>query len=272
MKFIIHRLRYSLLLVLLINQANCYYNPFVQSILVPDPKEDQSLIQGFSLLGLTTAPYALSVTGQIRDQNGTTVSDLLLTVESRSNELDGLDATATTNTSGRFFIRLATGTTTFAVSQNDSLLFKFSISVTSPGEIRVTEIKDNSSGAEVSSFFAYDPGNQPSFFELISSDPPNNVTTGEAPFAFYFYFSEEPQPPPEGQEAIWLSENIRVSPSLSLGNPAIEGESLIVLVDGFSSQTTNYTITLGSGIIGSNSGIPLTPRTINFTCSASCGP
>ncbi|TGM05528.1 carboxypeptidase-like regulatory domain-containing protein [Leptospira jelokensis] len=267
MKRILHT---PIILFFSLTVSNCYFNPLVNSLLNPTETEENSLLPGLSLLSISGAPYAISLTGQIRNENGATVNDALLTVTSRSNDLDGLDASATTDAGGRFFIRLATGTTTFAVTQDESPYFSFTLRVNSPTDIQVVDIRDNSFPVEVSSFFPFDPGNQPSFFEMVDSDPTDQSVTQIGPSAFYFYFTSPPAQPIQGQEAIWLSQNISVSPSLTLSNLSFEVNSMIVLVFGYSSQTTTYSITLGSGIL-SETGIPLTPRTISFTCETPCG-
>ncbi|TGL85604.1 carboxypeptidase regulatory-like domain-containing protein [Leptospira congkakensis] len=267
----IRKLKYSLLLVLLTIQANCYFNPFVQSILVSDPKEDSSILLGLPLLGgLTPSPFAISITGQIRDETGAAVPNATLTVASRSNGLDGLDSSATTDSGGRFFIHLSTGSTTFTVTKGGSSYFSFTLLVSSPLDIRVTEIKDNSSLVEVSSFFAYEPGNQPSFFELTDSGPKNNAYVENAPSMLSFYFSDIILlPEDEVPYSTWFSENILITPPVSVESVSIQGQSLHGMPDGFVNETT-YTISLGPGI-RSQSGIPLTPRTISFTCGSSCG-
>ncbi|TGL51408.1 carboxypeptidase regulatory-like domain-containing protein [Leptospira kemamanensis] len=262
---------FFLLVCLVFFSNNCYYNPILQKYVFAEPTEENSLFPGLSLLGLTQqAPFALSLTGQIRNQDGSTVPSAELTVISRSNELDGLDTTVTTDDAGRFFIRLASGTTTFAVKNDGSLYFTFTLSVTSPVDIRVTEIKDDYEAVEVSSFFVYEEGNQPSFFELTYSEPFHNRSEPTSPNNFYFEFSEEPQFPENGQEATWLSQNISISPSLTMSDYSSEGSSFSFNVSGYTSQTTTYTINLGPGILGSVTGLPLTPRTIIFTCISPC--
>ncbi|TGK51706.1 carboxypeptidase regulatory-like domain-containing protein [Leptospira kanakyensis] len=269
MKLIIRKLKYSLLLVLLLNLVNCYYNPLVQKVLVPDPKEDSSILLGLPLLGLTPTSIAISITGQIRDETGAAVPNAILTVNSRSNGLDGLDSSATTDSGGRFFIHLSTGSTTFAVTKGGSSYFSFTLLVSSPLDIRVTEIKDNSSLVEVSSFFAYPPGNQPSFFELTDSGPKNNTYVENAPSMLSFYFSDIILlPEDEVPYSTWFSENILITPPVSVESVSIQGQSLHGMPDGFVNET--YTISLGPGI-RSQSGTPLTPRTISFTCGSSCG-
>ncbi|MCW7460599.1 carboxypeptidase-like regulatory domain-containing protein [Leptospira limi] len=266
------RLQFLLFIwLILLGSSNCYFNPFVQKYIFPDPTKENSLFSNLTLLGLTQAPFALSLTGQIRDQNGTAVPDAVLTVMNRSSELEGLDSTVTTNATGRFFIRLSSGTTTFSVTQDNSPYFIFTVLITSIGDISVLEIKNNSVEVEVSSFFVYDPGNQPSFFELIESDPFHRSTRQVGPSALYLYFSEPPVPPNQGEELAWLTQNVSISPSFTFGNLSFEVDSMIVLVSGYSSQTTTYTVSLGPGIFGSNSGLPLTPRTIVFTCEYPCG-
>ncbi|MCW7468651.1 carboxypeptidase-like regulatory domain-containing protein [Leptospira kanakyensis] len=270
MKLIIRKLKYSLLLVLLIIQANCYYNPFVQSILVPDPKEDSSFLLGLPLLGgMTPSPFAISITGQIRDETGAAVQNATLTVASRSNGLDGLDSSATTDSGGRFFIHLSTGSTTFAVTKGGSSYFSFTVLISSPLDIRVTEIKDNSSLVEVSSFFAYEPGNQPSFFELTDSDPKHNEIRLSSPEGFSFYFTENVFGPIQGQNELWLAENITVIPSISFDVLSMGVKSFYIGTSNFTSGVT-YSLALSQNI-RSQSGIPLTPRTISFTCGSSCG-
>jgi hypothetical protein len=263
-------LKTFIILLSILCVSNCYFNPILQKFVFTEPEKENSLLQGLSLLSVPSGPFALSITGQIRNENGSTVTDALLTVTSRTNELDGLDASATTDEGGRFFIRLASGTTTFAVSQEGSPYFKFKLQVNSPTDIQVVEISDNSFPVEVGSFVPYEPGNQPSFFELIDSDPQNQSTTQVGPSALYFYFTAPVLPPDQGQVATWLNQNFSTSPSLSLSSISFEGNSLYILTSGYSSQTTTYTITLGPGII-SETGIPLSPRTISFTCEFPCG-
>ncbi|TGK82601.1 carboxypeptidase regulatory-like domain-containing protein [Leptospira noumeaensis] len=266
----IRKLKYSLLIVLLLIQANCYYNPFVQKILAPDPKEDSSILLGLPLLGgLTPAPFALSIAGQIRNETGAVVSNAELKVIHRSNELEGLDSTVTTDSGGRFFIHLSTGSTTFEVTLLGSTYFTFTLFVSSPQDIRVSEIKGNSNPLEVSSFFAYEPGNQPSFFELTYSIPYNNQILEYTPESFNFYFSDFPQGLGQVQAATWLAENITVIPAISLNNVEIMSESIFISAANFTNGVT-YSITLGPGI-RSQSGIPLTPRTLLISCLSECG-
>ncbi|XDD46014.1 carboxypeptidase-like regulatory domain-containing protein [Leptospira sp. WS39.C2] len=260
-----------LFVCLIFFSTNCYFNPILQKYVFAETSEENSLSLGLTLLGLTQqSPFALSLTGQIRNKDGSAVPSAELTVVSRSNELDGLDTTVTTDDAGRFFIRLASGTTTFAVKNDGSPYFTFTLSINSPGDIQVTEIKDNYESVEVSSFFVYEEGNQPSFFELTYSEPFHNRIEPTSPNNFYFEFSEEPQFPEFGQEATWLSQNIIISPALSITDYYTEGSSFSINVSGYSSQTTTYTISLGAGILGSVTGLPLTPRTIIFTCVSPC--
>lgn len=266
--------RYHLILIFWISifsSTNCYYNPLVQKILVTDPNGDNSLFHGLSLLGLVPPPFPLSISGQLRDNTGATESDIQLTVVSRSNNLEGLNESATTDTSGRFFIRLSSGTTQFALTKAGSPYYSFTLLITSPISISVIEMNGNPVGAEVTGLISYDKNNPPVFFELTDSVPKNNETVYNQPSGFYFYFSDDPQGPEEGLDLPWLAQNITVTPSISMLNVSVEGQSLYVMTSGFSSSTTTYTITLGSGIL-SISGIPLTPRNISFTCQSPCPP
>lgn len=262
---------FFLLVCLVFFSNNCYYNPILQKYVFAEPTEENSLFPGLSLLGLTQqAPFALSLTGQIRNQDGSTVPSAELTVISRSTELDGLDTTATTDDAGRFFIRLASGTTTFAVKNDGSLYFTFTLSVTSPVDIRVTEIKDDYEAVEVSSFFVYEEGNQPSFFELISSTPNHNEIRQSSPEGFEFFFLEDVVGPTQDNSALWLSENIIVTPAVSLDLLNMGFNSFYIQVSNLTNGA-NYSITLNSSIHSTVTGIPLTPRTIHFTCQGSCG-
>ncbi|TGL56838.1 carboxypeptidase-like regulatory domain-containing protein [Leptospira jelokensis] len=267
MKQILHT---PIILFFSLTLSNCYFNPLVNSLLNPAETEENSLLPGLSLLSISGAPYAISLTGQIRNENGATVNDALLTVTSRSNDLDGLDASATTDAGGRFFIRLATGTTTFAVTQDESPYFTFTLRVNSPTDIQVVDIRDNSFPVEVSSFFPFDPGNQPSFFEMVTSNPYHNEIRVTSPEGFEFYFTEDVFGPEPNQEAQWLSENLTVVPSITFGPVTNSTSSFYVEISNLTNGAT-YQITLNSSLRSSGSGIPLTPRTITFSCVSQCG-
>lgn len=273
MNFLLHQFKYLFLLISLINLTNCYFNPVVQKFVETDPKEDNSLLQGLSLLGLTPPlpAFPISISGQLRDDTGAAEANVQLTVISRANALEGLEESTTTDTAGRFFIRLSSGTTKIGLTKAGSPYYNFTLQIISPLVISVIEMNGNPVGAEITGLVSYDPGNQPVFFELTDSEPKNNSTIGEAPFAFYFYFSAQPTGAIQGQIAAWLAQNILVTPSISLNNVSSEESALIISTSNFLPEDTNYTISLGPGII-SSSGVPLTPRTINFTCLASCAP
>lgn len=263
-------LKTFIILLSILCVSNCYFNPILQKFVFTETEKENSLLQGLSLLSVPSGPFAISITGQIRNENGSTVTDALLTVVSRTYELDGLDASATTDEGGRFFIRLASGTTTFAVSQEGSPYFTFKLQVNSPTGIQVVEISDNSFPVEVGSFVPYEPGNQPSFFELLSSNPYQNEVRANTPEGFEFYFTEDVAGPIQGQDAQWLSENLTVVPSLTFGPVTMSTSSFYVETNNFSNGTT-YQITLTSNLRSSVSGIPLTPRTITFSCISQCG-
>lgn len=266
----IRRFKTIFILFLLTVHSNCYFNPLIQKFVFTEPKKENSILSSLSLLSLSPSPFAISLTGQIRNENGSTVTNVLLTVTSRTNELEGLDATATTDEGGRFYIRLASGTTTFAVTQEGSPYFTFKLQINSPTDIRVVEISDNSFPVEVGSFVTFEPGNQPSFFELLSSNPFQNEDRANTPEGFEFYFTEDVAGPIQGQDAQWLSENLTVVPNLTFGPVSMSTSSFYVQTFNFTNETT-YQITLTSNLRSSVSGIPLIPRTITFRCISQCG-
>ncbi|WP_244242648.1 carboxypeptidase-like regulatory domain-containing protein [Leptospira bouyouniensis] len=98
----IRRFKSILILSFFTKLSNCYLNPLIQKFIVTEPKEEYSLISSLSLLTLSPNPFALSLTGQIRNENGSTVTDAILRVTNRSNEMDGLYVSATTDVGGRF--------------------------------------------------------------------------------------------------------------------------------------------------------------------------
>ncbi|EOQ90226.1 carboxypeptidase regulatory-like domain protein [Leptospira yanagawae serovar Saopaulo str. Sao Paulo = ATCC 700523] len=260
----------AIILFFSLTLSHCYFNPVVNSLLNPAETEDNSILPGLSLLSNSSAPFAISLTGQIRNENGSTVTDALLTVTSRTNEMDGLDASATTDEGGRFFIRLSSGNTTFSVTQEGSPYFTFTLRVNSPNDIQVFEIDGNSFPVEVSSFFSYEPRNQPSFFEMVTSNPYHNEVRVTSPEGFEFYFTDDVIGPEPNQEAQWLSENLTVVPSITFG-PLTNSTSSFYLETSNLTNGATYQITLNSSLRSAGSGIPLTPRTITFSCVSQCG-
>lgn len=259
--------KFLILVILFLNFANCYFNPFVQSVVSPVEKDSNDIFPALFLLSLSESFFVISVSGQLRDNNGAAEPSIALKVISRTNQIDGLDSVATTDLAGRFYMKLSSGTTQIALTKAGSPYYTFTLSITS-NDIRVTEMNGNPAGAEVSGFVTYDPGNPPSFFELTSSSPTNNSILPIAPSSLIFNFSDLLEVPEESF-SVWFASNILTSPPFSVESVGIAGSTISAMPYGFGSETTTYTITLGPGI-RSQSGKTLTPRTLSFTCTAPC--
>lgn len=268
MKMRSHRL--SILIILFLSLANCYFNPLVQTVVSPNEKESDNLFPALSILSLSESSFTVSVSGQLRDNDGATEPNIGLKVISRSSQIDGVDSTATTDIAGRFYMKLSTGTTEIGLTKAGSPYYKFTLSITSPDDIRVTEMNGNPAGVEIAGLVAFDPGNPPSFFELTNSTPANNSTLTNAPSSLFFNFSDLLEIP-GGSFSDWFALNILIFPAFSVESVGIAGSTISAMPYGFGSETTTYTILLGPGI-RSQSGKTLTPRTVNFTCVSPCSP
>lgn len=241
--------------------THCYYNPFVYSLLNPQVEEDEKA--GFLNLGilaiLNSGPKTFSISGIVRNDSGIPQSNKSFTiVSSQSTEL-GLDTGGTTNSTGRFFIRVGLGATKIDVLDGVEPLVSFTLNVSDGNSIQVTDI--NPTNYDIGGLASFDPNNQPNFFDVLNTTPVNN-STGAIFSDLIVSFSRNLETVESGSEASWFSANIVITPSVSLNSSSFSPSGFIVMISGYTGLT-DYTVEF-KNTIKSEDGNQLTPYTLRF--------
>ncbi|TGL85605.1 hypothetical protein EHQ68_17180 [Leptospira congkakensis] len=251
---------------------NCYFNPIVNGILNPvEEKNDNSFL---SLLGLGPGVSDLKITGQIRNQYGTALANLVLAPSPISPQSKSILPPYTTDSGGRFYLPFQSGRISFVVSQNDSPLFTLSLDVLDPTSI-TAEISGTSELFEISNLGTMNGSESPSFFELVrvftlegeSEVNIHNVNLGKAPNAIFLEFNEAPADVEPGNLS-WAQNSVIISPAIGTGYlpSSIFGNQIPLMAIGEFTYSNVYTIDFTSNI-KSASGNSLTPRRIKFCYS-----
>ncbi|MBM9592419.1 hypothetical protein JWG41_20100 [Leptospira sp. 201903075] len=270
-----HRFTILFYLILISLVPNCYFNPVVNGILNPIKEEKNNSFLG--LLGFGSAGSDLLIVGQIRDQFGTALPELVL-VPSPVSLLSKSISPYRTDTGGRFYIPYQSGRISFEVLQNESTFFTLTLNVSDPTAI-TSETSGGPAGLEISNLGTISASAPPSFFELVGVFAVEGQSTlvnihktnlGKSPTKLLLIFDEAPAyVDPEDSSWIQNSVVIAPAPSVGYGLPEVVGNQITISgAEGISS--TNVTTIDFTSNIKSVSGKSLTPRGIKFCYVQSC--
>ncbi|WP_039928054.1 carboxypeptidase-like regulatory domain-containing protein [Leptospira yanagawae] len=253
------------LLSMWVISGNCYYNPLVNSFLNPEKLEDANPTALSGIAFALLSPQVVQITGQIVDANGFAASNGNLTILTRTNPIEGLSNSFNLNTAGRFFIQLSTGETRIRVEQSSVELFSFTLNINGPGNVSITN--KSLAGPDILNIEFYPTGTTPSYFDIISTDPPNQDSFQTWPSTIQITFSEDLEIPSDLQS--YLEANVFTEPSITFAGSSIVNGNILEIGNstGFEIGTNTYSIGRG---IRSISGIGSSPRTISYTCDSPC--
>ncbi len=257
--------KFNLLFFLfVIGLQNCYYNPFVYSLLNPPEEEEDKvgLINFGLILGLVgSGKKSFHISGVIRDNSGSAQTNKSLAITSKDSNEPGLDEAGTTDNSGRFFLHLGLGATKIEVVDGSEPLVSFTLKVgPDSGAISVSEVDPPQ--YQISGFIPYDPNNKPSFFEVIGTSPGNNSTVIGPPSLIAVSFSENLKSLEYSEFETLVNANLIPSQPISFSSITLETKSFFLMPIGISENTT-YTIEVKSGFV-SESGKPVNPFKFTF--------
>ncbi|TGK81428.1 hypothetical protein EHQ24_08905 [Leptospira noumeaensis] len=248
-----------ILLVPFLMFQNCYFNPVVNGILNPKVEEsDSSALLGLAG-GLGGSASTVSITGQIKKLGVSLVGvdvSLGTPLFSSKNTIS-----STTNTAGRFYLDIPTGSATLQFSDGGTLV-TIQLMVTPIG---ATVGFINNSSYSVQNLDVYVLGSEPPvYLELLSSMPFDGAVINSSNYydfvpdgRFLFTFSEEVD-----YEAS-SSASFIINPSLDELTIDFSKENVYILPSFSLSPNQFYTITLNSGI-KSLTGKSNRPTTIQF--------
>ena len=236
----------------------CYYNPFVNQLLVPEEAKDSSSSLG--LLALSpTAPSTsndatMQVEGQIKSTNGSNLANPTLTLATSSSlRAEAVSTTYRANANGRFLLKLRPGVFIFNVtSSNGTSLGTITLTVSSTNT--VSSVISSDAQFQVASLVSHELGATVTLAEtetvaptITSSTPANGTNPHNMVFNGSTYdtfvsvsFSENID------QGTLTSSNISSSPVASLQLTPSSNSVAITILN--SSAGTPYTISFGNGI------------------------
>ena len=260
--------------------VGCYYNPFVNQLLVPEEAKDSSSSLG--LLALSpTAPSTsndatMQVEGQIKSTNGSNLANPTLTLATSSSlRAEAVSTTYRANANGRFLLKLRPGVFIFNVTSSAGTSLG-TITLTVSSTNTVSSVISSDAQFQVASLVSHELGATVTLAETetvpptITSTTPANGATGVTVFTnsgmgnrlqtdFTAYFSESID------QSTLTGANITISPSAP---PSLEftpsSNSVFVAIHTNVGGNTLYTLTFGNGI-RDLAGNALSPVSIQFT-------